>query len=121
PLAGILPGTVSAGSGPTAGVVTWQFPGPDAGTIRIALGWDAGGPTATVGIDQLKFSAGALVLSASAGYAAGSIAVSSSFGVDLTNALGISVTPTIALSESGGAFHLSLYPLATNSGNGSMS
>src|SRR6185437_2316962 len=30
-------------------------------------------------------------------------------------------TPTIALSESGGAFHLSLYPLATNSGNGSMS
>ncbi|UWZ84403.1 DUF6603 domain-containing protein [Occallatibacter riparius] len=118
PLAGILPGSVSS----TAGVVTWNFPlgGADSGTINVALGWDASGPSATIGINQLKFGSGALVLSAAGGYALGNIAVSTSFGADLDAALGISVTPTIALSESGGTFHLSLYPLADNTGNGPM-
>ena len=122
PLAGILPGTVAAGSGATAGVVTWQFSlsGADAGTIRVALGWDTSGPTATVGIDQFKLGDGALVLSAAGGYAAGSIAVSTSFGVDLQAALGIAVTPTVALSQSGGTFQLALYPLADHMGNGPM-
>ena len=89
PLAGILPGTVSRGHGPAAGVVTWSLPlsGADAGTVNVALGWDATGPTATVGVADLKLGDGALGITASGGYAAGSVSVSAALGVHLENAL----------------------------------
>ncbi len=118
PLAGILPGTVSAGSGPTAAVVTWALPlsGGDTGTINVALGWDATGPTATIGLAQIQLASGALNITAAGGYAAGSVAVSASLGVSLQNAIDIPLTPTISFTESGGNFQLEFYPLATGSG-----
>jgi large repetitive protein len=118
PLAGILPGSVSAGSGGTAGVVTWALPlsGSDSGTITVALGWDATGPTAAVGLADFKLADGALGITAAGGYAAGSITVAAALGVHLQQAIGIDVTPTLSFTESGGTFQLELYPLATGSG-----
>ncbi|HEY1502139.1 MAG TPA: DUF6603 domain-containing protein [Acidobacteriaceae bacterium] len=118
PLAGTLPGTVSAGAGPNAGVVTWSLPltGGDSGTITVALGWDGAGPTATVGLADIKLADGALGITASGGYAAGSVAVSAALGVHLENAIGIPLVPTLALIENGGNFQLELYPLASGSG-----
>ena len=120
PLAGTLPGAVKAGSGPNAGVVTWTLPliGGDTGTVAIALGWDATGPTATVGIASLKLANGALAVTASAGFAAGSVAIFADLGVHLQDAIGIDVVPTLSLTESGGKFQLEFYPLAGGSGNG---
>lgn len=119
PLAGILPGSVSAGSGANAGVVTWALPltGGDTGTIKVTLGWDATGPTAAIGVAQLQLANGALNVMASGGYAAGSVAVSAALGVSLQNAISIPLTPTVSFTESGGTFQLELYPLATGSGN----
>ena len=119
PLAGILPGSVSAGSGPNAGVVTWSLPltGPDSGTINVALGWDATGPTATVGLADFKLGDGALGITASGGYAAGSVSVSAALGVHLDSAIGIPLVPTLSLTENGTNFQLEFYPLASGSGN----
>ncbi|HZZ37514.1 MAG TPA: DUF6603 domain-containing protein [Acidobacteriaceae bacterium] len=118
PLAGILPGSVSAGTGPAAGVVTWSLPlsGADAGTITVALGWDATGPTATVGVADLKLGDGALGITAAGGYAAGSVSVSAALGVHLESALGIPLIPTLSLTENGTNFQLEFYPLASGSG-----
>jgi len=119
PLAGILPGSVSAGAGGNAGVVTWSLPlsGPDSGTINVALGWDATGPTATIGIADLKLGDGALGITASGGYAAGSVSVSAALGVHLDSALGIPLVPTLSLTENGTSFQLEFYPLASGSGS----
>jgi hypothetical protein len=118
PLAGTLPGTVSAGTGPTAGVVTWSLPltGGDSGTINVALGWDATGPTATVGLSDIKLADGALGITASGGYAAGSVTVSAAMGVHLESAIGVPLVPTLSLVENGSNFQLELYPLASGSG-----
>ncbi|HEY1986688.1 MAG TPA: DUF6603 domain-containing protein [Terracidiphilus sp.] len=118
PLAGTLPGTVSAGTGANAGVVTWnlQLTGSDSGTIAVGLGWDAAGPTATIGLDNFKLGDGALGITASGGYAAGSIAVSAALGVHLQNAIGINLVPTLSLTENGSNFQLEFYPLASGSG-----
>lgn len=118
PLAGVLPGSVTAGTGPTAGVVTWSLPlsGADTGTISVALGWDASGPTATVKVADLKLGDGALGITASGGYAAGSVSVSAALGVHLESALGIPLIPTLSLTENGTNFQLEFYPLATGSG-----
>ena len=120
PLAGTLPGTVTAGSGANAGVVTWTLAlsGGDTGMVTVALGWDASGPTAAVGIGSLKLGGGALGITASAGFAAGSIVVSADFGVHLEDAIGIDLVPTLSLRENGGNFQLEFYPLAGTSGNG---
>ena len=119
PLHGTLPGSVTAGTGPTGGVVTWALPlsGGDTGTISVALGWDATGPTATVGLADFKLADGALGITASGGYAAGSVAMSAGLGVHLKNAIGIDLVPTLSLTESGGNFQLEFYPLASGSGN----
>jgi large repetitive protein len=119
PLAGTLPGSVSAGTGPTAGVVTWALPltGSDTGTVTVALGWDATGPTAIVGLADFKLADGALGITASGGYAAGSVTVSAALGVHLENAIGIPLVPTLSLTENGTNFQLELYPLASGSGN----
>ncbi|HLY64072.1 MAG TPA: DUF6603 domain-containing protein, partial [Chloroflexota bacterium] len=119
PLAGILPGSVGAGTGASAGVVTWSLPlsGSDSGTINVALGWDATGPTATVGLADFKLGDGALGITASGGYAAGSVSVSAALGVHLDSALGIPLIPTLSLTENGTSFQLEFYPLATGSGN----
>ena len=119
PLKAILPGEVNPGSGPTAGVVTWALPlsGGDTGTINVALGWDATGPTATIGIAQLQLADGALNITATGGYAAGSVAVSAALGVSLQEAIDIPLTPTLSFTESGGNFQLELYPLASGAGN----
>jgi hypothetical protein len=120
PLAGTLPGTVTAGTGPNAGVVTWALAlsGGDTGTVTVGLGWDATGPTATVGIATLKLADGALAITASAGFAAGAVAVSTALGVHLQDAIGIDLVPTLSLTESGGTFQLEFYPLAGSGGNG---
>ena len=118
PLAGILPGSVSAGTGPNAGVVTWSLPlsGADSGTVNVSLGWDATGPTATVSLADFKLGDGALGITASGGYAAGSVTVSAALGAHLDSALGIPVMPTLSLTESGSNFQLEFYPLASGSG-----
>lgn len=115
---GILPG-VTAGTGANAGVITWThaLSSGDAGTINVSLGWDAAGPTALIGIDQLRLADGALSITASGGYAAGSVAVSSSLGVSLQEAISIPLTPTLSFTESGGTFQLELYALATGTGS----
>jgi hypothetical protein len=120
PLAGTLPGTVTAGTGTTAGLVTWALPlsGGNTGTVAITLGWDTTGPSATVGVASLKPADGALAITASAGYAAGGIAVSAGLGLSLQQALGLDVVPTLSLTESGGVFQLEFHPLATG-GSGS--
>ena len=120
PLAGTLPGTVSAGSGPHAGVVTWALPlsGADAGTVTVALGWDTTGPTATVGVADFKLGDGALQITAAAGFAAGTVAVSADLGIHLQNAIGIDLIPTLSFTESGGTFQLEFFPLASGTGNG---
>jgi hypothetical protein len=118
PLAGILPGSVSAGTGPNAGIITWSLPlsGADSGTINVALGWDATGPTATVGLADFKLGDGALGITASGGYATGSVSVSAALGVHLDTALGIPLVPTLSLTENGTSFQLEFYPLASGSG-----
>ncbi|MGA8043261.1 MAG: DUF6603 domain-containing protein [Terracidiphilus sp.] len=120
PLAGVIPGTVSVGSGANAGLITWSqaLSGADAGTVNVSLGWDAKGPSALVGIAGLKLGNGALGLSAAAGYAGGAVDVSGSLGVHLQDAIGIDVVPTLAFEEDGGTFKLEFYPLATGAGNG---
>ena len=120
PLAGTLPGTVSVGTGANAGVVAWALPltGADTGTVTVALGWDASGPTATLGIANFKLANGALGITASAGFAVGSIAVSADLGVHLQDAIGIDLIPTLSLSENGSNFQLEFYPLASGAGNG---
>ncbi len=120
PLAGVLPGSVSAGTGPNDGLVTWALPlsGSDSGTVTVTLGWDSAGPAATVGLADFKLGDGALSITAIGGYAAGSVAVSAALGVHLQNAIGIEVTPTLSFTESGGNFQLELYPLASGSDNG---
>ena len=117
PLAGILPGSVSAGSGPTAGVVTWALPlsAADAGTITVALGWDATGPTAAVGIADFKLGDGALGIIGGRWIRGRIDHRRRSFGVHLQQAIGIAVTPTLSFTESGGTFQLELYPLASGS------
>ncbi|HEY2598861.1 MAG TPA: DUF6603 domain-containing protein [Candidatus Dormibacteraeota bacterium] len=119
PLAGILPGSVSAGTGPNAGIITWSLAlsGADSGTINVALGWDATGPTATVGLADFKLGDGALGITASGGYAAGSVSVSAALGVHLDTALGIPLAPTLSLTENGTSFQLEFYPLASGSGS----
>lgn len=120
PLAGTLPGAVSAGTGANAGVVTWALPfsGADQGTVTVALGWDAAGPTATVGVAGFKLGAGALGITASAGFAGGAVDVSAALGIHLKDAVGIDLVPTLSLTENGSSFLLEFYPLADGSGNG---
>ena len=113
--------TIAAGTGPNAGVVTWSWTptgGGDSGTVTVALGWDSAGPTATVGIANLKLASGALGITATAGFAAGNVAVSADLGVHLQDAIGIDLVPTLSLRENGTNFQLEFYPLATGGGNG---
>jgi hypothetical protein len=120
PLAGVLPGSVTAGTGSNAGLVTWSMTsgGADSWTGNVTLGWDATGPAATVGVSKLKLANGALAIDASAGLAAGGIAISADLGVHLQAAIGIDLVPTISLTESGGKFQLVFYPLSDGTNNG---
>ena len=116
PLAGVLPGTVTA----TAGAVKWALPlgGSDSGNLALTLGWDSSGPTVLLGLSSVKLGAGALAIDAAAGYAGGNIAVSTAFALHLEDAIGIALTPTLAVSEAGGKFQLEFYPLANGGANG---
>jgi hypothetical protein len=116
PLAGTLPGTVTV----TAGTVHWALPmgGSDSGNLALSLGWDSHGPTVLVGLSSVKLGDGALAIDASAGYADGSIAVATGFALHLENAIGIALTPTLAINEAGGKFTLEFYPLANAGVNG---
>jgi len=116
PLAGVLPGSVSA----SAGTVKWALPlsGSDSGNLALTLGWDASGPTVLVGLSSVKLGDGALAIDASAGYADGNIAFSTGFGLHLENAIGIALAPTLAVSESRGKFQIEFYPLADGTANG---
>ena len=116
PLAGVLPGTVTA----SAGAVHWALPlgGSDSGNLALSLGWDASGPTVLVGLSSVKLGDGALAIDATAGYAAGNVAVSTAFALHLQNAIGIALTPTLAIAETGGKFQLEFYPLANGGVNG---
>lgn len=116
PLAGALPGTVTA----SAGTVKWALPlgGSDSGNLALTLGWDGSGPTVLLGLSAVKLGDGALAIDASAGYAQGSIAVATGFALHLENAIGIALTPTLAVDEAGGKFTLEFYPLANGTQNG---
>lgn len=116
PLAGVLPGTVSA----TSGTVKWALPlgGSDSGNLALTLGWDGSGPTVLVGLSSVKLGDGALAIDAAAGYAKGNIAISTGFALHLENAIGIALAPTLMVSETGGKFQLEFYPLADGTANG---
>ena len=112
----MLPGTVTA----SAGAVHWALPlgGSDSGNLALSLGWDVSGPTVLVGLSSVKLGDGALAIDATAGYAAGNVAVSTAFALHLQNAIGIALTPTLAIAETGGKFQLEFYPLANGGVNG---
>ncbi len=116
PLAGVLPGTVSA----SGGTVQWSLSlgGGDTGTIALTLGWDASGPTALLGINSVKLAGGAIAIGAAAGYGDGNFEVSAGLSLHLQAALGINLEPTLTVSENGSKFQLEFYPLASGAGNG---
>ncbi len=116
PLAGVLPGTVTA----SAGAVHWALPlsGGDSGNLALSLGWDSSGPTVLIGLNAVKLGDGALAIDAAAGYSDGNVAVSTAFALHLQNAIGIALTPTLAISETAGKFQLEFYPLANGGVNG---
>ncbi len=116
PLAGVLPGTVSA----SAGTVQWTLAlaGGDTGNIALTLGWDSSGPAALLGIHSVKLAGGAVAIDAAAGYGDGNFEVSAGLSLHLDAALGINLEPTLAVSENGSKFQLEFYPLASGAGNG---
>jgi hypothetical protein len=113
PLAGVLPGTVTASSG----TVQWSLP-VGGGNLAVSLGWDATGPTALLGLNSIKLASGALGVEATAGYANGNFEVSAGLSLNLQQTLGIDLTPTLAVSENGTAFQVQFYPLAKGAVNG---
>jgi hypothetical protein len=116
PLAGVLPGSVSA----SGGTVQWTLAlsGADSGNIALSLGWDSSGPTALLGVNSVKLGNGALAINAQAGYADGSVETAISFGLHLEDAIGIAVVPTLSVEENGSKFQINFYPLANGAGNG---
>lgn len=118
PLAGILPGTVSA----SGSKVQWKLPmsGADSGSIVLSLGWDSSGPTALLGVNSVKLGNGALAINATAGYADGNIASAVSLGLYLENAIGVDLVPTLSVQENGSQFQLQFYPLATTTSTGTV-
>ncbi|HKD78093.1 MAG TPA: DUF6603 domain-containing protein [Candidatus Angelobacter sp.] len=115
-LSGGLPGAVSA----SGGTVTWSetFAGSISGSAAVSLGWDGTGPTAALGLQNVKLASGGLTASVSAGYAAGALQCSASLAVELASTLGLNVSPKLQVSLTGGKFSVSLLPLASGSAKG---
>ena len=106
PLHGALPGTIAV----TGSTIGWSFP-VAGGSLGIAAGWDASGPTVSFTAAGITPADSPLVLSMTAGYADGELALSAAAGISLASSLGISVVPQLAVSSAGGAVTLALLPL----------
>lgn len=122
--AGTFPLTVTA-SGAT---VAWQFalPTPNAGTLRLAAGWDASGPTVIVDLQGLKLS-GATIAGALTGNATATISPSSatdpvklalSLALDFGSSLPVDVTPEFSVTYGSSGLSVQLLPLAQSGSNG---
>lgn len=111
-----LPGSIAA-SGTS---INWLFTlgGTDSGTLAIVLGWDGSGPIATLTAAAVKLGSGALNLDFGAGFAGGSITATAGFSVPLASALGVNLAPRLDAAFASNTFHVSLYPLASGTGNG---
>ncbi|HEY6481280.1 MAG TPA: DUF6603 domain-containing protein, partial [Streptosporangiaceae bacterium] len=119
PLNGALPGTIAVtGTGP-ASTVGWTYPLPaglGTGSLAVAVGWDASGPTVTVGAQNVAPAAAPVTLSLTAGYAGGALALDAGVGISLA-ALGITVVPELQLALGGSGLELSFLPLGSSAGS----
>lgn len=116
PIAGAIPGSITS-SGNT---VTWRLAlsGADAGDITLSLGWDSQGPTAALGLSNLKLGNGAMTATAAAGFANGAVQATADLGLHLVNAIGVDLTPVLSVATGGAGFTIEFYPLASGSVNG---
>lgn len=114
-LGGISPPVTVAGT-----ALQWKYPVPNAGggTVGFTLGWDAGGATASLEVENLKFASGGIQLTASAGFANGALLCHLNCGVPLKSALGIDLTPSLDVSVANNAFTVVLNPLAQSNNAG---
>jgi large repetitive protein len=106
---GPIPGSISAGGN----TLTWSFNlgAPLSGSAGFTLGWDGSGPTFAVNATNLKSNNGPLLLSFSAGAAAGGILASAGVGFNLEPSLHIGATPQFTAAWNGSAFSAHFYPL----------
>lgn len=103
-----LPGTVSA----SGAAVTWSF-AAGGGQVGVSAGWDGAGPLVRIFVTDMKPADGPVRLTASAGYAAGTVVCEIDAGLSLASSLHIAVEPRLSVGiDTGGGFSLKLYPLA---------
>ena len=106
PLNGAIPGTI----GKTDGLVTWTI-SPGTGTITIAAGWDASGPSVLIQLAGVKVATGPLRLTFKGGFANNAINAEARLGFSLQSSIGVSVEPQLAAVFNGTSFEVDLLPL----------
>lgn len=110
-----LPGTLSGASG----LVQWSHALPaTAGSFSAGAGWGASGPTAQLGIVDLKPADAPLEFSASARVDQTGVDVTLTLGVDLSS-IGIPLEPRLLVELTpAGAFQVRFAPLASGTDDG---
>ncbi|MGH8891780.1 MAG: DUF6603 domain-containing protein [Actinomycetes bacterium] len=111
-----LPGTLDT---PGAGLVRWSLGLPaDQGDLQVSAGWGLDGPTAALGISDLRPGDNPGLLSATVQVGAGGLGLALSSGVDLSG-IGVTTTPRFVLDlDPGGALRARLLPLASTTSDG---
>ncbi|MEO7040098.1 MAG: hypothetical protein ABI446_12540, partial [Gemmatimonadaceae bacterium] len=110
PLRDALPGTFAA----AGSALQWTYPLPAAiatGTLSLALGWDAHGPTLCVGGANVALSGAPITTTFDGGFADGTLVADVALAVDLSSSLGIPVAPQLTLSLGASGVALALIPL----------
>ncbi len=96
----------------------WQFTPTGAGFgghVVVTAGWDAGGPTARLGVENLTLGGSALHVDGSLGYSSGAVALSLTGSVAAPAGLGLEFQPALTASLNAGKLAVRFLPLGVGS------